>query len=172
MSRSRIKQRLFWEMPMKIKISTEKKKLLAVSLFFVILILSLRITQQTMGILTHSVVLEDSAFATKFDVITVAPKEFWPEQDNRIFEYYFLSDIDIQSLIFQVTNNGETEIVCKPYTDSDITYRIYVEEEMVTEFIVAVGETVSFWLVIAPDGLDTNIRDVRFFVDVQQIEEG
>ena len=159
-------------MSKKIKISTEKKKLFAASWFFVILILSLGITQQTMGILMRSVVLEDSASAAKFDVITIAPKEFWSEQGNDIFEYHFLSDTDIQSFIFQVSNNGETEIVCKPYMDSDITYRIYVEEEMVTEFIVAVNETVSFWLAISPDGFDTDIRNVEFFVDIQQMEGG
>ena len=41
---------------------------------------------------------------------------------------------------------------------------------MVTEFTVAANETVNFWLIIAPHGLDIDIRNAEFFVDIQQLE--
>ena len=170
MKMSGIAQRILLEMPRKIRISTEKKKLLAAFLIFVILILSLGITQGTLGRFSRSFILTDSATAAKFDVIITAPREFWTQQGESDFEYLFLSDTDIQGLVFQVTNNGETDILCKPYVNNDITHRIYLKEELVTEFTVATNETVSFWLLIVPDGLDTNIRNVGFFVDIQQLE--
>ena len=165
-----ITQRILLEMPRKIRISTEKKKLLAAFLIFVILILSLGMTQRTLGRFSKSFMTADSATAAEFDVIITAPKEFWPQQGEGNFEYHFLSDIDFQGFAFQVTNNGEAEILCTPYINNGITHRIYLEEEVVTNFIVAANEAVSFWLIIAPDGLDINIRNAEFFVDIQQIE--
>ena len=167
-----IAQRILLVMSRKIKISTEKKKLLAAFLIFVILILSLGMTQGTLGRFSRSFISTDSATAAEFDVIITAPKEFLPQQDESDFEYRFLSDIDFQVFSFQVANNGEAEILCTPYIAGDITHRIYVEDEVVTNFVVAANETVSFWLVIAPDGLDTSIRNAAFFVDIQQIEGG
>jgi len=165
-----ITRRILLEMSRKAKISTEKEKLLTALIIFVILILSLGITRQTFGMFSLSFVLTDSAMTAEFDVIVTAPKEFWSEQGESDFEYHFLSDVDIQGFAFQVTNNGAAEIRCKPYINNDITYRIYVEEEACTEFIVAANETVSFWLVIAPNGLDTNTRNAEFFVDIWQME--
>ena len=165
-----IKQRSLFKMPRKTKICTEKRKPLTAFLTFVILILSLGMTQQTFGMFSRSFIVTDSAVAAEFDVIITAPKEFWSEHGESDFEYHFRSDIDIQGFVFQVTNNGEAEILCKPYINSDITYRIYVEEEACTEFIVAANETVSFWLVIAPDGLDTNVRNAELFIDIRQME--
>ena len=163
-----IMPRILLESPRNIKISTEKKKLLSAFLIFVILILSLGITRQTFGIFSRSFVVMDSAMAAEFDVIITDPEEFWSKHGESNYEYHFLSDLDFQGLVFQITNNGDAEILCKPYINSDITYRIYIEEEVCTEFFVAANETVSFWLVIAPDGLDTNVRNVKFFVDIQQ----
>ena len=165
-----IAQRVLLEMSRKIRISTEKKKLFAAFLIFVILILSLGMTQGTLGRFSRSFILTDSATAAEFDVIITVPREFWPQQGESDFEYHFLSDIDFQGVAFQVTNNGEAKILCTPYINNDITYRIYVEEEICTEFIVAANETVSFWLVIAPDGLDTNVRNAELFVDIRQME--
>ena len=171
MRMNRPKQKLFMKTPWNTKMSMQKKKLLAAVLVVVILMLSLGITQQTMGIFSRSFIVADSAAAAKFDVTITAPEEFWPGQGESDFEYHFLSDIDIQEFVFQVTNNGEAEILCTPYIDATvITYRIYVEGEAVTDFGVAPNETVSFWLVIGPDGLDTNGRSAKFFVDIQQVE--
>ena len=173
-----IMQKILLEMFQKTKISIirfikiDKKKPLAAFLIFVILILSLGMTQGTLGRFSKSFVSTDSANAANFDVIITPPKEFWTEQSNSVFEYHFLSDTDIQRLIFQITNNGETSILCKPYINGNITYRVYVEGEVCTEFHVKANETIDFWLVITPDGLDTTIKNANLFIDIQQMEGG
>ena len=113
-------QRILWEISRKIKTGAEKKKLVAAFLIFVIPILLLGITQQTLGIFSRSFVLMDSAMAAKFNVIITAPEEFWPEQGDSNFEYRFLSEMDFRGFVFQVTNNGEAEILCKPHINSEI----------------------------------------------------
>ena len=163
-------QRILLVISRKIKTGYEKKKLIAAFLIFVILFLLLGITRQTLGIFSRSFVLTDSAMAAKFDVMITAPKEFWPQQGDSNFEYRFLSEMDFRGFVFQVTNNGEAEVLCKPHINSDVTYRVYVEEEARDEFIVAAKETVSFWLIIAPDGLDANIRNAELLIDIQQME--
>ena len=170
MKMRRMNQKILSKMLHNAEISTEKKKLIVAFLVFVILVLSLGITRQTLGIFSRSFVVADSAMAAKFDVIITTPTEFESEQGESNFEYHFLSDIDIQGFVFQVTNNGGADILCKPYINSDITYRIYVEGEAVTGFHVAANETVSFWLLIAPDGLDTNVRHAKLLIDIQQME--
>ena len=170
MKMNRIKQEIIPEMPWKTKISMQESKLLTVLMILVIFILSLGITQQTLGTFMRSFVVTDSASAAGFDVIITAPEEFWPGQGESDFEYHFLSDIDIQGFVFQITNNGKVDIFCKPYIDSNITYRIYVDGEVVTGFAVAANETVGFGLIISPDGLDTNVTSAKLFVDIQQTE--
>ena len=167
-----MKQKILLAMTRKIELHTEKKNLLSVFLLLAILMLSLGMIQGTMGKFSQSATLTDSATAAGFDVIITPPKEFWPEEGGSSYEYHFLSDVDIQGLVFEVTNNGETSVLCRPYIDGDITYRVYVGEEVVTDFSVAASETVTFWLVIAPDGLDTNVINTKFFVDIQQMEGG
>ena len=159
------------KIPLRTKVGSERKTLIAAFLIVFVLILLLGITRQTFGTLSRAFIVSDSAEAAKFDVIITAPEEFWPEHGESDFEYHFLSDTDIQGLVFQITNNGETEILCKPYINSDITYRIYVDGEAVAEFCAAANETISFWLIIAPDGLDTVVRNVELFVDIQQVED-
>jgi len=103
----------------------------------------------------------------KFDVIITAPEM---DPDEGFFEYRFLSDTDVKGFVFQVINNGETDILCNPYIDDVLMYRIYVEERECTEFVVPANETISFWLVLAPIGLDTNVKDIKFFIDIHQME--
>ena len=153
-----------------LKMNTQNKKILAVFLVTVILVLSLGMTQETLGKFSWSFLRSDVAKTAKFDVEITGGEAFWWEQGERVFEYHFLSDTDIQELTFQITNNGETDIRCKPSITNGVTYRIYVAEEVCTDFVVAPKETVNFWLVIAPDGLDANIRAAKFFIDIQQIE--
>ena len=145
-------------------------KLLIVFSILVILVLLLGITQGSLGKFSRSFMMDDSAVAAKFDVVITAPEQFFVEQGEGVYEYGFLSDMDFQELSFQVTNNGETEILCKPHINNGITYHVYVAEEMCIDFIVPAKETVSFLLVIAPDGLDTNIKDAQLFIDVKQVE--
>ena len=170
MKRNTIKWRNLSRAFRKIKLGKQKYELLLCLLILVFLLLLFGLIQGTLGKFSRSFLLMDSAAAAKFDVVITSPKEFWPEQGKSVFEYYFLSATDVQGLAFQVTNNGETDILCKPYINGDITYRIYIAEEVHSEFVVVAKETVTFWLMIAPDGLDESIRNIEFLVDIKQIE--
>ena len=154
----------------KAEVNSGKKKYHTGILIFIIFTLLLVITQHTLGKFSHSYIVADSASAAKFDVTITAPEMFRLEEGISIYEYHFLSDTDIQGLAFQVTNNAETEILCTPHINGAIAHRVYVQEEAVTEFSVAAKQTVSFWLIIMPDGLDTNVQNAKLFVDIQQAE--
>ena len=148
----------------------QNRKILLVLLVFVLSVLSIGISQGTLGRFSRSFIRTDSALTGAFDVTITPAKEFWVEQGEQVFEYYFLSEADIKGFAFQVANQGETDIRCKPYINGGLTYRVYVAEEVQTEFVVGASETVEFWLVIAPDGLDAAIRNVELLVDIQQLE--
>ena len=147
-------------------------KLLATLLVLAIFLLAIGMTRETLGMFSRSFLLTDSALSAEFDVTITAPEEFWSVPDESNYEYFFLSDIDFQGLTFQITNNGETEVLCRPYIDSDITYRIYIDGEIYNEFVVQANETIEFWLIIAPIGLGTTVKDAKLFVDIQQMEGG
>ena len=147
-------------------------KLVAALTILVILLLLLGITHGSLGKFSRSFIMIDSAVAAKFDVVITPPEAFSMVQGDGVYEYRFLSDTDFQRLAFQVTNNGETEVLCRPHINNDITYRVYVGEEMCSDFIVPAKETVNFLLSIAPDGLDTIVREAQLFVDIKQVEGG
>ena len=134
------------------------------------LIVSLGITMVTHGRFLQSFIVNDTASVAKFDVTIIPPEGFYGEQDKRVFEYYFLSAMDFQGLFFQIINNGETDVLCKPSVHGDISYRIYFEENECGEFAVAAKEASGFWLVIAPDNLENSIQDAVFCIDITQIE--
>ena len=163
-------QNIFSILLQRIKPSLQKQKNLLFFLVIPLLVLSLGTVQETFGRLSQVQTVTDSATAAKFDLTITTPKEFWSEQGENFFEYYFLSDTDIQGFYFQVENNGEADLLCRPYINNDITYRIYVDEEECTEFIVSAKETVNFWLIISPNGLDTNITYAELSIDTWQIE--
>ena len=170
MKRNRIKRQIFYMMTLKSKLILKHRNFLFTFMIFFLLFLSLLTFQGTIGKFLQAFTVNDSAVAAKFDIVITAPDEFGTEQDENLFEYHFLSDIDIRGFNFQVENKGEADVLCQPHISNDIVYRIYVSEEECTKFAVDAKETVNFWLFISPDGLDTNIKDADFFVDIQQIE--
>ena len=153
-----------------IKINPQTRKILATFLILVLFVLSLGMIQGTLGKFSRSLILADSAMAAKFDIIITHPEGFFSEQGENLFEYYFLSATDIKRLTFQVDNNGEADILCRPHINNGIEYRVYVAEEEHPEFIVKANDTVNFWLFIGPDGLDTNVKEAELFVDIRQME--
>jgi hypothetical protein len=156
----------------KFKILRQKKTPFATFLLFLLFVLSLGTTQKTLGLFAQFSILTDSAIAAEFNVVITVPEEFQFEQDEYILEYYFLSDADIRGFRFWVTNNGEVDVLCRPYINNNIIYRVFVAEDACIEFVVKAKESVDFWLAIAPNGLDTNIKDAELFVDIQQVEGG
>ena len=163
-------QSMLSKMFREVRAGLNRRKFTVIFLISVMLILSLGMIKDTLGAFVHSFILNDSANTTKFDVTVIAPEEFNSEQDTNHLDYHFLSDTDIRGFVFQVQNNGETDVVCTPYIDGAVLYRIYVEGVEQTEFIVRKKETESFYLVIAPTGLDTDVIEANFYVEVRQTE--
>ena len=150
--------------------SIRTKKLLAVVLVFAALVLLLGMTPETLGRFSRSFFLADSAAAAKFDVEVLAPEEFWFAQNEAMFEYYFLSPADEQELIFRIINRGEIDVRCRPQMSGGIVYRMFVGGEAGTDFIVGAKTAMDFRIVIIADGLDTSIRSVELFIDIEQTE--
>ena len=162
-------------MPLPIRISKsgiylQNRKALLTFLLMALSIVSISMTQVTYAKFSQSFIQADSALAVAFDIDIAAPEEISLEQGQGVYEYHFLSEMDIKGLPFTIANNAEVAIVCKPYISGDVTYRIYVAGEAETEFIVEANETVDFWLTLAADGLSTEIVDVEFLIDIQQLD--
>ena len=172
MKRFSIQRRLLSITPRNSSSGVRRKKRIAVFLMAAVATLAFAMTQGTLGRFSRSFLSVDSAAAAKFDVSITTPDAFWPEQGERVYEYRFLSGTDLQELAFQITNNGETDILCRPYISNGVTYRVYLAGEECGEFAVASGKTVDFGIVIAPDGLDTNIKNAELLIDIQQREGG
>jgi len=150
----------------------EERWIVSALSIILLLALSFGMIQVTLGRFLMTSSLTDSAAAAEFDVLITAPAEFLTEQGEGVFEYRFLSAIDIRGFGFSVTNNGEVDVLCRPYITGGVFYRIYIDGKECAEFAVTAGEAVDFDLAIAPDGLDTNIRNAELFIDVQQLKGG
>ena len=155
-----------------IKVSPQGSRALSGLLVLVSLVLALGMTQGTLGRFSQAFLVSDSALAAKFDIDITLPDAFIREQDGDLYEYYFVSAADIQTLAFRITNRGEAAVLCSPQINNGVMYRVYVAAAEQPEFVVKAGESVEFSVLIGPAGLDTNIRDAALFIDVRQLEGG
>ena len=156
----------------KVNINRNEQIIAIVLLLLSIFFLSLGMIQGTLGAFSRSFFISDSAKVSSFDVVITSSGKFNFEKDKINFEYHFISSADIIRLDFQIYNNGEVDIVCTPYINDDIEHKFYVAGIEQSEFTVNTKETVSFSLLIHPSGLDTNKKNVEFFVDVKQFDGG
>ena len=156
----------------KITQDEQVRRQFVVFLILILFVLSLELIPGTLGRLSRSSTASDSAAAAKFGVTITAPTEFQMEQGQNVYEYYFLSEIDLQGLSFNIYNNGEADISCTPHLSNGIVYRVYVSGEERVEFLVQSKESVNFWLIIAPDGLGTSVKNAQLFIDIRQVEGG
>ena len=147
-------------------------KALVILLIFVLLILSIGMIQGTLGKFAHSFIKTESATAAKFDIVITTPEEFVTENGITSFENYFHSNYDVKILEIHVYNDGETDVLCTPYITDGIFYRIFIDMEERTEFVLKPKESETFYIGIGAFGLDTNITEAGFYIDVQQIEGG
>ena len=119
----------------------------------------------TFGKFLHAVTGSDSAFAAKFDIEVTAPGAL----NSSDYQHYFPMPGDEVSFVFSVRNNSEVAVICRPYINSGIVYRVLVGGEPQSEFAVGIGETVDFQVVITSGGLSVNITEASLLVDVQQL---
>ena len=155
-----------------IKLILKKQKIISIFLLLIFFVFSIGTTQETLGRYLKTLMAADSAPVARFDVIITAPEEFKSEQGENFLEHYFISNTDVKAFALQVYNNGEADVLCIPHLSSDTSYRIYVSEMECAEFLVKTKETVDFWLIVGADGLDTNVKEAKFFVDIRQVEGG
>ena len=137
-----------------------------------ILILSLGLFQGTLGRFSKNVLLSDSAVVSKFDVIITAPEEFVGEHSENTFEIDFISGTAARTFSFGIFNNGETDVICTPGVNNNIEYSVLISGAETDDFLVKPKETISFELIIKPDGLSANRMDASLFIDIRQTEGG
>ena len=157
--------------PKKNKAGRQKPSTVLALFAMLFFILSFGSIQGVLGKFLQRGERNDSAAAAKFSVVITAPEGFGQEQGAGPFDYRFLSGTEIVALIFQVHNNGETAVLCTPYIDGDVMYGIFVDGEELSQFVVNAKETVEFYLLLAPVGLDEKLKTAKFVVDIRQ-EEG
>ena len=155
---------------MKIEIKNNK-----IQLFFLVSVLTLvsfGLFQDTLGGYAKNNTIEDEAYASKFEVVITPPEEFSIEGNESFIEYCFLSMYDIKALNFQVYNNGEVDVICAPYIDEDIFYRVFISEVEQSEFVIKAKETISFQIYIGSNGLTTTEKPAKLTVDIKQFDGG
>ena len=154
---------------MKVNITCRKAAYL-LSLFILSAVM-LYMLPETLGGFARMLGTSDSAVAASFNVEITVPEELENSEKGQC-QYYFPTEQELKAFNFKVTNNGETTVVCTPYISNDIQYRVYVADAVKTEFIVGIGEMVSFWIVITADGLSFDTTDAVIAIDIQQAEGG
>ena len=145
---------------------------LAIVPVLVLVILTIGSIQETLGKISKSFIISDSALTAKFNVTFTLPKEFYTEQGVASFEYSFLSQEDIIILDFHVHNDGDVDVLCTPHIDTDILYKVFINRVEHEEFVVKAKESVEFHVLLGPNGLTTDITDADFFIDIKQIDGG
>ena len=150
------------------RINRKNRIILIAFLTLTILFLSLGMIQGTLGKFSTSIVLSDSAIVSRFDIIITAPEELMSEYGESTFEIDFISGTDARTFCFDIFNNGETNVLCSPGVNNNIVYSVLISGINTDDFIVKPKETVSFELIIKPDGLSTNRTDVSLFIDIRQ----
>jgi len=155
----------------KMKIKTTKHRVVC---FFGLLMLSvvvLRMLPETLGGFAQVLSTKDSALAASFNIELTASKEL-ENPGTDYYWYYFPTGQELKALNFEVTNKGEIAVMCAPHINNGIEYRVYIDNTVKPEFVVEAGEAVSFWIVIAADGLDLSPIDAALVIDLQQAEGG
>jgi len=143
----------------------------AVALLVMLAVL-LNVIPKTSGRFLQTLKKDDSALAAVFNVEITAPKELTEVSDEDYYQYYFLQEGEIKVFDFKVTNNGEAVVTCFPHINGGIMYQVFVSGKAQNEFAVLYGETVEFQLVVMSDGLTANLKEVSFFVDIEQSQGG
>ena len=135
--------------------------------FFVFcVIFTLFTLQTTFAKFAKFATVNDTATAAKFDLEILPPSEF---NDGK-FHHYFLSNEEIKILDFEMSNNGETDLVCVPTLSGGLNYSVFSGGEEKSELILPRHEALSFQMHIFANGLTATPTTVDFYIDVTQFE--
>ena len=110
--------------------------------------------------------LSDSAYMAEF-AVRVAPLGALPRgeaADLRLFEAG-----GPRGLAFEAVNGGEVDVCITPHIEG-VWFETWVEGHPTADFSVAAGETMTFWVVIHPDGLSELETETALWLDIRQKE--
>jgi len=88
------------------------------------------------------------------------------------YSYYFPSEAGLKTFSFNVRNQGEVSVVCRPYISGNVQFFVIADDREQTEFIVRPGEQTAFHVVILSAGLSTSELETSLLVDIEQIQGG
>ena len=140
------------------------------SIFFPILILLVSLTiVNTVAKYIVSSSNNDSAEVAEFNIEIIAPQELATVSEENPLEYLFKKKEQTLSFDFKIINNEEVSVICVPYFDSDVQFDVIVDETICDDFIVEIGETVDFTIVVLPDGLELEALATSLVIEVEQL---
>ena len=153
---------------------TNESKLKRKSAYILILLLLLIAIMHTfsnsLGRFSHSVNVNDSAFAAKFNIDIITPDELSSVSSDNHYQYYFPMQGDVISFAFKISNNSEVAVICHPHINNGIRYHVILDGVYQNEFVLNSGEAINFQLIVLSDGLNTNITQSSLLLDITQLE--
>ena len=151
------------------RITPSRRKTVYLFVLLLLLTLAFYALPGTLGSYIHTFYRSDSANTAKFNVVITAPDELSELGTDNSYHYYFPADDTTKTLDFTAGNFGETTVICTPHINNGISYRIFVSGELQNDFVIPIGESVDFQLVILAAQLDAEIKEASFFIDIEQL---
>ena len=110
----------------------------------------------------------DAGTVARFDIDIIVPEELGYASAENPYQYVFGLNDETMLLAFTVVNNSEVVVVCEPEMSNGVKYSVWVGEIACKSFLVDIGESVDFQVVVTPNGLNGNAIDTTLILDVQQ----
>ena len=146
-----------------------KRSILSAMLILLISLTSLSTTANTWGKYTHTTTKTDSAAVAEFDIEIIAPVEFDAVSEETPYQHSFSEKGQTKSFDFRITNNKSVTVICTPTIDSNLQYNIITSGAVCESFVVEIGETVDFQVVLLSTGLKAVAITANLTLDIQQI---
>ena len=117
----------------------------------------------------YSITKTDAAEVAEFDIEITAPVELDYASAENPYQHSFSDVGQAKAFAFSITNNKEVSVICAPHIDSNVQYRILVNDVACNSFVIGIGETVDFQVIIISDGLKTEAISAKLVLDIQQL---
>ena len=147
----------------------KKITILCLILFQIILLVSSLTIVSTMARQFTSTSKYDSAKVAEFNIEIAAPEELVLLSEENPFQHLFTGKGQTISFDFSITNSDEVIVICTPYFHGDVSFNTIVNEKVYDSFIVGIGETVDFTIVVISDGLRAEALATNLVINVEQL---
>ena len=138
-------------------------------LISILLLLTTFTITSTLAKHMHTTIMTDSAEVAKFGIEIGEPIELQYISENNPFEHSFSDKGQTLALNFKVTNNKEVTVLCTPYIDSDVQFYISIEDGIYEDFIIEIGETIYFQVIILSNGLSAEATTANLALEIEQL---